>query len=236
MGFQNMLKKHFLISAIALGLSSTVLANGSMAAPVAAASCPVSDYSPGIYVGLQGGWADSGIEAQKGNVQIDDSNYPNIHVFRLDVSDEFGVAGRVFVGYDINKYFAVETGYFLTSQKTKLKADGLDAADIRTQAIDLVGKLKAPIMNNFGLYAKLGPGYLMQHYDGHDKFQPNQPDHDKFDVVYGAGAYYTFASNWTIDLSWTRYNSGETKTSDDKWQPNVDFYALGISYKFNMPV
>lgn len=230
-----MLKKHLLVSAIALGLSSVALANGSMAAPVATASCPVSDYSPGIYVGLQGGWADSGLEARQDSIVMSDTDFPDIYSLqKVDVDNSNGIAGRVFIGYDINKYFAVETGYFLAGEKATIKVDGVDAVDVRTQAFDLVGKIKAPIMDNFGLYAKLGPGYLMEHGDGKNGYSGGNTN--RFDVVYGAGAYYTFASNWTVDASWTRYNSGKTKIMDEDWQPNVDFYALGISYKFNMPV
>lgn len=218
------MKKTLLISALALGLSSAAFAGG-LSEPVAAApmatAAPVvsSDFTPGIYVGLQGGYADSGWSAYK--------NF-------TDVTRDTGIAARVLVGYDFHKYFAVEAGYFRIFPKTKITAsydaDGIgDKIDIRTQAFDLVGKIKAPIMDNFGLYAKAGPGYLMLSASG------DAGNSNRFDLVYGLGAYYTI-DNWSIDLSYTRYNSGKTKFLDDKWQPNVDFYALGVSYKFNLPV
>lgn len=213
------MKKTLLISAVALGLSSVALANGGIAAAPVATATVTSDFTPGIYVGIQGGYADTGMKALDG-------------IF--DISKNDGIAGRIFAGYDFHKYFAVEAGYFLYGPKTELNAAGFKLADVRTQAFDLVGKIKAPIMDNFGLYAKAGVGYLMQKYDS--KIAGVSGDNvDKFDLVYGFGGYYTFADNWTVDAGYTRYNSGHAKISDN-WQPVVDFYSVGISYKFNLPV
>ena len=219
------MKKTLLISAVALGLSSVALANGGIAAAPVATATVTSDFTPGIYVGIQGGYADAGIKAVEGL-----SNEEN----KYSVSKNDGLAGRIFAGYDFHKYFAVEAGYFLYGPKTEKANNGVKIVDIRTQAFDLVGKIKAPIMDNFGLYAKAGVGYLMQKYDS--KIAGVSGDNvNKFDLVYGFGGYYTFADNWTVDAGYTRYNSGHTKADKD-WQPVVDFYSVGISYKFNLPV
>lgn len=227
------MKKILLVSAVALGLSSVALANGGMAAAPIATAAVTSDFTPGIVVGIQGGYADSGFKA------LDISGTDE---FKVD--KDTGLAGRIFVGYDFHKYFAIEAGYFLFGPKTEFKFNDVKAFDVRTQAFDLVGKLKAPIMDNFGLYAKAGVGYLMQKYsassdlrDTLNQLGVNASDDNvnKFDLVYGFGAYYNFAENWTVDAAFTRYNSGHTKMDKD-WQPVVDFYSLGISYKFNLPV
>lgn len=301
------MKKTLLVSAIALGLSSVALAGGlGEVPPVApAAIAPVADFVPGIVVGIQGGYADSGMSAVENNngfgYDVDHFNLNNIHdmhdIERLHidyhdlhyagafqngpVSKDTGLAGRIFIGYDFHKYFAVELGYFLMQPKAEVKSMGVyvdhfdthhglvnspehytfdihgysDGKDeIRSQAFDLVGKVKAPINENFGLYAKAGVGYLMQRHsysengymvNVHVPSQELPPDvkaynysetfnANKFDLVYGFGAYYT-VNNWTVDLSYTRYNSGKTRIVDQKWQSNVDFYALGVSYKFNLP-
>ena len=114
----------------------------------------------------------------------------------------------------------------------------------------LVLALMLSIMDNFGFYAKAGVGYLMTsgrnkigdrnvHIVNH-RCDLNTNDlikdtADEFDLVYGFGAYYNFAENWTVDASFTQYNSGD-RTLDADWQPDVHFYALGVSYKFNLPV
>jgi predicted porin len=57
----------------------------------------------------------------------------------------------------------------------------------------------------------------------------------KLEPVYGVGLAYTFQSlqNLSLDLSWTRYDSGNERL-DNEYLPNLDFYALGISYKFDI--
>ena len=238
------MKKILLVSA-ALCLSSAALANGGMA-PVATATTSVADFTPGVYVGIQGGYADTGFRsADFATTILAHDGYQS-----TKIDHNTGPAGRIFVGYDFHKYFAVEAGYFLVGQKTNFTAtnNALGEADqqtssIRTQAFDLVGKIKAPIMDNFGVYAKAGVGYLMTDgrnnigvdASGHDTTTSVKNNVDKFDLVYGLGTYYTFANNWTVDASYTRYNSGHSKC-DESWQPVVDFYAVGINYKFDLPV
>jgi opacity protein-like surface antigen len=209
------MKKILVVSAIALGLSSVALAGGIAekmpAAPVATAAVAKSDFNPGIYVGLQGGYADSGLSALPGDF----------------VNNDKGIAGRVFVGYDFHKHFAIEAGYFLMRKASLF----LVPADIKTQAFDLVGKMKVNVVDNFGLYAKAGIGYLMNSNNRTD-ITFNILNSKRVDLVYGLGAYYNI-DNFTVDLSYTRYNSGHSKI-DQNWQPNVDFYALGVSYKFDL--
>jgi opacity protein-like surface antigen len=208
------MKKILVISAIALGLSSVALAGGIAekmpVAPVATAAVAKSDFNPGIYVGLQGGYADSGLSAD-----ID------------PITNDKGIAGRVFVGYDFHKNFAVEAGYFLMR---KASVDNFVNSDIKTQAFDLVGKMKVNVVDNFGLFAKAGIGYLMNNWG--TAWGQWSGNNNKVDLVYGLGAYYNI-DNFTVDLSYTRYNSGHSKM-DNSWQPHVDFYALGVSYKFDL--
>lgn len=182
------MKKFLLISVCAFGLSSVALANG--AAEQASAPTAGLEANSGAYVGIQGGYADTDWKS--------------------------GAAGRLFLGYDINKYFGFEAGYMLIGPK-----------DITTSAFDAVAKFKAPLFDKAGLYAKFGPGYLMT--SGHNAS-------NKVDLVSGIGAYYNFADHWTADVSYTRYDSSNTKIDHKNWQPAVDFYAVGISYKFNLPI
>lgn len=213
------MKKILLVSSIALGLSSVALASGGMPAvapaPVAAPAPIVSDFTPSMYVGLQAGMSDTGFESLFTNV-----------------SKDTGLAGRLFVGYDFHKYFAVEAGYFLVQPKTELNSvDGNKLIDVRTMAFDLVGKIKAPVMDNFGLYAKFGPAYLMQKMTA---VEGGSNTANKLTVTYGVGAYYNINDNWSLDAGYTHYRSGQSKIYKDDWQTSVDFYSLGVSYKFNL--
>ena len=209
------MKKLLVVSAIAaLGLSSMALANG--AAPIAPSM--VSD-DAGMYLGLSGGWAMQ--------------NWKNVETDGLTVSKDDGFAARAFAGYDINKYFAVEMGYsYLGFFKPQLATDGVvffQAKD--TQAVDLVGKIKAPVADDVSLYAKLGGDYLMtKEYSPLDGSSRNLHN---FNVAYGAGVDFDVTSNVIVNAEWMRLNGNAKVTSDD-YQPNADMFLLGVRYKFFM--
>jgi len=238
-----------LLLTCALGIcfaTPTVFANGAPPAPVpyiAPAPAPAA-FTPGVYIGVQGGYADTGWDDFEGSPDTWLLWSPD-----TEVNDDKGFGGRVFLGYDAYDWLAFELGYLYVAHETDITSKhsagpvpaNTEISDIRTQAIDLVGKLKSPTYEGFGLYAKAGVGYLME--DGRNKFAdiPRaedvffKDDVDKFDLVYGLGLSYTIPNHdsWTFDLSWTRYESGHS-TLDNEWQPDLDFYALGLMYKFNL--
>lgn len=237
-------KKLLCVGITVLSISSASFASGTMyttPVPVAVPTGCDTTSDSYFYLGLQGGVADSGWKAiDKQVIGIVPLLPPSVATTTMLVSDTIGIAGRVFLGYSFNKYFAAELGYLYLGKKTQMNADItitdlngkvltsriVDFGTVRTQAADLVGKVKGPITDNLGIYAKLGAGYLMM--KGSNDFYKS----DKIDLVYGAGISYDFNENWAMDLSWTRYNSGDTKIVSREWQPNVDFYALGVTFKF----
>lgn len=227
----------FLVGCLAvLGFSGVALASDvtdTVAASPVATATSVNEFNSGVYVGLQGGYADNGIKSlDKSYVYDATDNSSSI----LKASDSKGFASRLFVGYDITNNFAIESGYFYDFKKAKsgFAADALlgDYSKVRTQAFDVSGKLSADIIDNFGVYAKAGVGYLMYQFkDSDSKAKTNS---DRVDLVYGVGAYYRVTKELSLDVSYTKYNSGQTKLTSKNWQPSLDFYAVGMSYKFSI--
>lgn len=218
-----MLKK-ILIGLAVLGLTVAALANGN-SVPVVT-TVPTSEFNPGIYVGLQGGYGVNGWYRIKPE---------------FDVSNDEGLTGRVFVGYDFTKTWALEAGYTYFSSESKIKDSSIVMSEIRTQAFDLVGKLKVSVINNFGVYAKAGVVYLMSKgiNKGSDGYYIGTKDkQNNLGVAMGLGAAYYFTPSLWMDLSWTKNiigrKLGQTSTTwFGPYQPDTDFYALGIAYKFN---
>lgn len=198
------IRKSLFVGVVALGLSPLALANGNGYMPAQQAD----GWSPGLYLGLQLGYGMTGWDTATGDF--------------VDNADAF--AGRFNVGYDFHKNFAIEAGYaqfFNSPQEFAVDAYG------NTYAIDLMAKIKANVVDNFGLYAKVGVAYV-QTLDGdiYDSIS-------NFNVAYGAGAYYDINKNLSVDLSWQRYN-GNPDITDTDYQPYADLFALGIQYKFIM--
>ncbi|MCL5261454.1 MAG: outer membrane beta-barrel protein [Gammaproteobacteria bacterium] len=223
-----MLKKLLLVSAFATGLTSVAFAGG-LPEELPQAPCAVSD--SGFYLGVEGGW---GITNWKNIEGLGDP------IDNWEVSKDNGFVGRAFLGYDINKYFAVEGGYSYFFFKPQLDINSVDIFEInRTQAIDLVGKIKAPVCDNFDLYAKLGVNYYMSNLEGQ---QPDISSNDlhSFNVIYGAGADYTITPNVIANVEWLRYNGNpDLSISEDpgklfsKYQPYADAFMIGLRYRFD---
>lgn len=203
------MKKLLIVSAAAaLGLSTAVLAGGlpeeMPMAPVAAGS------DAGVYLGVSGGYGLT--------------HWKNLD---SDVASDSGFVGRAFVGYDLNKYFAVEGGY------THFFNKAIEGFDVKTSAADLMFKLKAPVADDLDAYAKLGANYLMSKSDESDEKTVKN-----FNVGYGFGIDYKATSNIVANVEWLRFNGSSKITKvgaiNDDYQPFTDAFMVGVRYKLDM--
>lgn len=248
----NYMKKLLVVSAIAaLGLTSVAFAGGlPEEMPVAPAAVASSD--TGIYLGLQGGW---GFTNWKNAPDLNvNENVSHLHSrasilahgsVSTNVSKDNGFVGRVFAGYDINRYFAVEAGYSRFFNKANYNVDyayayavsiadvdfgsdsgsgSLGLTNIKTQAVDAYFKGKLPVVDNFDLYAKLGAGWLFVNAD--------QGNTNNINVAFGAGADYYITPNVIANLEWTRI-AGHTKLGKN-YIPSTDAFMVGLRYKFDL--
>jgi len=219
------MKKLLVVSAIAaLGFSSMAFANGSM--PTAPS---VMSDDTGIYLGISGGYA------------ID--NWKNIDDNIINVSKDKGGVARAFLGYDFNKYFAVEAGYtYLNFFRPEINVDGTGANDFKVNkqhVADLVGKIKAPLAEDFDLYAKLGADYFWTQMNALNPAYTSYTN-NTINLVYGAGMDYSVTPNVVVNAEWMRLNGNpsanfvdSSKTFGD-YKPNADLFLVGVRYKFDM--
>lgn len=202
------MKKILLISALAsLSFTSSVMAD----------SCPDRD----IYVGIQGGLGFNNMK------DFSARSFPNGSYFS-HISNSKGLVGRVFVGYDINQIFALESGYsYFFNDAYMHVSTGNDVGYIKTQSLDLYGKLKAPAIRDFGLYAKFGVGLLMnnfQHVVIGDNIRRN------FNAAFGVGVDYNITTNIVTNLEWSHIIGYHAIAHN--YQPSTDAFMLGLRYKF----
>ena len=99
-------------------------------------------------------------------------------------------------------------------------------------AIDLVGKIKAKVVDNFGLYAKAGGVYLNSELKRKNMGPAAKIGGDAFNVTYGVGLFYEFTPNIVADLSWTRYH-GDADWNKKDYIPFMDLFAVSLYYKFD---
>jgi len=238
-----MLKKTLLVGAVALGLSGAAFGMGDVMP-----SCPAETFNPGFILGLQAGYGMTNWDNANDLGTVGSVITPSFAVI-TNVYQTFRkpstIVGRVYAGYDFHKYFGVELGYMRFLQKTTLDVNAnaiiidpatqrvyavggvLASAGITTQAVDLLAKIKAPINDAFGVYAKIGPDLMMTSMDN------GGGNTSHLNIAFGVGVNYNITSNFAADLSWMRYQ-GHERAASAVYQPNNDLFLLGISYKFTL--
>lgn len=212
-------------------------------------SAALADAVAGPYVGVQLGYGDNHadyldktIDAGLGIVLDSHNNLIGLTNETDTISlNHSAFAGRLYAGYDFNRYFAVEAGYTRFSN-TNIKINDVEtdlltgkvinatgiSGHYETQAVDAVGKVHAPIADGFGVYAKAGVDYL----DTKVSIAGGKGSENNVGLVYGLGTDYQISPHLVADVSFTRLN-GDNNPHSNHYQPNADLYAAGLTYKFN---
>jgi len=215
------MKKLLVVSAVAvLGLSSVAFA-GKHHHHVNKAPC-VTPIVPMVACNSDAGWF---IGLQGGLGLTNWSNAENVWVgedLNSRVHSDNAFVGRIFAGYDLNKYFALEGGYSYFFNEANFKPVGF--ANIKTTAFDVYGKGKMPLIDKFDLYAKLGLDLLMTNI-------VNDSNRQNIGIAFGAGIDYKFAPNFIANAEWSRMN-GNARINSERYQPGIDAFMIGLRYKF----
>lgn len=184
---------------------------------------------PGFYLGVQGGMTNTH------NLPITvPTNTTPAQTATVNPSNT-GAGGRLFLGNNINPYFALEGGYTYYAKSTyslpSSAAVTCSNSGVKQSALDFVGKGMFPV-SSFNLYAKAGMALVYQSLTGSCTGNPSNGSSGNISStqttgrpVVGVGMSYDLNQNWVADLSFTRVLSGS------KIQ-NADLAALGISYHF----
>jgi len=213
-------------------LSSSILACGLSFAATAyqpqPMAMPASQNAGAFYLGIQMGYAD--LNYSKSWL----SKYPLITSAGASYSttssiDDTGFAGRVFLGYEFNRYAALELGGIYLPEVTFHKVGGTTLnADFNQFGADLLFKGTIPLGTAFGLYGKGGLAWI--HRD--DLTATNNGVKYESDIsknkavpVLGAGFDFNFTDQFTADISYLRYfPEGNLRATD--------LYTVGLIYKF----
>ena len=138
--------------------------------------------------------------------------------------DNFG--GGLFLGYNFNDWFALETGY---THLGKIETD--NDADISHQALELVGKFTWQATESVDLFAKAG--IFAAKSKGSD--QLSGFDDTSTNGTLGLGSEYHFTENFSARLEYQFYNglTLDDKGYDADWDTHL--VALGLVYSWGKP-
>lgn len=148
-----------------------------------------------------------------------------------------GIAGNLFAGYQFNSYFATELGWTTFHNVNKTYNMGFSTAGttVKTNAVDLVGKVILPVTSKLDLYGKLGVAYVMQNYDVsfNDRIERGMGYAISFNEyawlpTFGIGESYHFTPKLAMDVSYNRIQRVGNTTIGSS-----DFLGVGLTYSFN---
>ena len=197
-----------------------------------------------FYIGGSAGWGDTHWDNVFEFAEL--ATIPGVGI--TSDSKDTGFAGRVYAGYDFNKYLAIEGGWtYLPKAKvhTTFIIPPMTASEsfkIKQYAFDLVGKITAPLGDGLAVYAKGGVNYFRSkmgdiHISGTTPLGASstttvtgKAKFDHWGPVVGFGASYEIMPNLLAHVDWMRF-SGDGKFFGD-YQPNPDVIMAGLSYKF----
>ena len=142
---------------------------------------------------------------------------------------------KIFGGYQFNKYFSMEGGYFDLGQfgfSTSTTPAGTLSGDIRVRGLnlDLVGTL--PITEKFSAFGRVGGTYARSddHFVGTgavNVLNPN-PSEDAANLKLGLGVQYAFNDALSVRAEIERYRIDDAVGN----KGDVDLASVGLVYRF----
>lgn len=153
-------------------------------------------------------------------------------------TDEHDLGYKLFVGRQLNRYFALEAGYFdlgkfgfhsTTSGNGALNG----AAGFRGVNLDLLGQL--PLSQRVSLLGRVGMNYAKAstHFSGNRlaAFSDPNPSQRKLNAKAGVGLEYKFSEALAVRGEAERYRVNDAVGN----RGDVDLFSLSLVYKLGRP-
>lgn len=149
--------------------------------------------------------------------------------------DERDMGYKLFGGYQFNRYFALEGGYFNLG-KFNFRADTVPAGslrgDIELQGVNLDAVGILPFTDKFSAFGRVGVNYA----EAEDSFrgtgavavsEPHSTERET-NYKYGAGLQYALTESVAVRAEAERYRVNDAR--GDKG--DVDLFSVGVLYRF----
>jgi OOP family OmpA-OmpF porin len=185
----------------------------------------------GWYVGANVGQSRAKIDDERISNNIIGAGFSAVTIS----DDDRDVGYKVFAGYQFNKYFALEGGYFDLGKfgytATTVPAGTLTGT-IKLQGLNLDAVGILPITEKFSAFGRLGANYA----EAKDSFvgtgavivtNPNPSKRDT-NLKFGLGVQYAFNQSTAMRLEAERYIINDAVGN----RGDIDLISLGLIYRF----
>ena len=186
-----------------------------------------TDYSEGWYMGGNMGISTANIDKDKITQNFINPSYND---------DEQDLGYKLFGGYQFNKNFALEGGYFNLGKFDYFLStpNGTLNGDIKVMGINLDAVAILPITEDFSAFAKIGANYAQAKDSfattGTISILDNSPKENDLNYKFGAGLQYALTKALALRLEAERYRINDAVGNDG----DIDFFSIGLIYKFGV--
>ncbi len=191
-----------------------------------------------------GGYAGIGLGVS--TLRTPDSNYFALIAPGETSRERGGLGGRLFAGYNFNKYFGLEANYQTYTSSIYRGQTGNSSSSLRysLNAVDVVAKGYLPLDDSgFDVYAlaglavvndtvKYNNGGVPFASDITANFNNGSTTYHRLRPVYGLGASYTFNSKVTTSLEFSRIQGNGNQKTSASAIPSADLLTLNLAYNF----
>lgn len=201
-----------------------------VALAVIASSAAMADDSA-WYIGANVGPSKAVIDNERITNSLMGSGASSVSI----VDDNRDRGFKIYGGYQVNKYFALEGGYFdlgrYSFAATTVPTGTLDGSiKIRGLNLDVVGTV--PITEKFSAFARVGVNYAQARdtFSGTGAVQVLNPNPSKRDtnLKLGVGVQYAFTDALAMRAEVERYRINDAVGN----KGDVDLVSVGLVYKF----
>jgi OmpA-OmpF porin, OOP family len=155
-------------------------------------------------------------------------------------ADKRDITFRVFGGYQLNRYFAIEGGYADLGKfdvRSTTVPTGTFEQTTKTTGFDVSAVAILPLRERLNLFARVGAFLSERKTDyvasGAVEILQNLSNEKQRQtkVVYGAGVSYDLSQRIALRAEWARHEGfGNALLTGSR---NVDAYSVGIAYRFH---
>lgn len=186
-----------------------------------------TDYSEGWYMGGNVGISTANIDKDKITQNLTNYSYSD---------DEQDLGYKLFGGYQFNKNFAIEGGYFNLGKfdYSLSTPNGSLNGDIKVMGLNLDAVAILPITEDFSAFARIGANYAQSkdsfNTTGTISISDNSPKENDLNYKFGAGLQYSLTEALALRLEAERYRINDAVGNDG----DIDFFSIGLIYKFGV--
>lgn len=204
---------------------------GLMALAVVACPMAAADDVNGWYVGGNVGRSFATIDDDRINASLLGAGFAST---RID-DDDRSTGYKIFSGYQFNRNFAIEGGYFdlgtFGYKATTVPAGTLSGeAKIRGLNLDLVGIV--PMTDKLSAFGRVGVTHAQtkDSFSGTGAVRASNPNPSKTDTNYkfGAGLQYAVTENFGLRAEIERYRINDAVGN----KGDIDLASIGLVYRF----